>query len=107
MSELVHEYVFGEAGVDRGRGLIAKDSAAAVLLLVDEDLEVIVRRRRRDLAQRMVVERQHVTLRIEDVVFDAGQRAAIVLRARTMNAALRRRQIERANVEVLLPALER
>src|SRR5205085_6815776 len=102
MSELVHEDVLGESGVDRGRRLIAKDSAAAVLLLIHEDLEIVVRRRGRDLAQRMIVEREHVALRIEDVVLDAGERAAIVLRPRTMNAALRRRQIERAHIEILL-----
>ena len=55
----------------------------------------------------MIIQREHVTLRIEDVVLDAGRRAAIVVRARAMNAALCLNEIERAHVEVLFAALER
>ena len=50
MSELVNEHVFGEAAVDGGRRLIVEDSAAAVLLFVDQDLDEVVRCRRRGVA---------------------------------------------------------
>src|SRR5438552_488319 len=55
----------------------------------------------------MVVEREHVALRIEDVVLHAGGRASVVSGARTMHAALRLHDFEGANVEIFLSALER
>ena len=55
VAELVDEDVVGERGVDRGRRLVVEDAAAAVLRLVDQDLEELVRRGRRDVAQRAVV----------------------------------------------------
>ena len=57
MAELVDEDVFGVRGVDGRRRLEVVDAAAAVLLLVDEDLEVLVRRSRRDVAERAIVVR--------------------------------------------------
>src|SRR6185369_4900539 len=107
MAELVNEDVFGEAGIDGGGRLIVEDASSAVLLLVHEDLEELVRRRGCDVAQRTIVEREHVALGIEDVVLRADRGAAIVARSRPVDAALRGRHIDRAYVEVLLPGLER
>ena len=45
MAELVHEHVLGVRMIDRRGCLEVEDAAAAVLLLVDEHLDELVRRR--------------------------------------------------------------
>src|SRR5947207_2503269 len=106
MTKFMYENIFGKRAVDTGGRLIVEDPAAAVCFLVDENLQEVVRRGRRDIAHAVIVERQHVALRIEDVVLHAGRGAPIVARARPMHSALRLDEIERAHIEITLAALE-
>jgi hypothetical protein len=54
MAELVDEDILGKRAVHRGRRLIVEDAAAAVGPFVDQDLDELVRRGRRRVAQRPV-----------------------------------------------------
>ena len=96
MAELVDEHVRRERAVDRRGRLIVEDAAAAVGPFVDQDLDELVGRGRRGVAQRPVVEREHVALGIEDVVFRRQRRAAEHAGIRAVDAALGRRQVQRA-----------
>ena len=95
VAELVDEDVLREAAVHRRGRLIVEDAAAAVGPLVDEDLDELVGRRCGRIAQRAVVEREDVTLRIEDVVLGRERRAAEDAGVGPVHAASRRWQVER------------
>src|SRR5687767_3885716 len=107
MAELVDEHVLRKAGIYGCRCLVVEDATASVLLLVGEDLDELVRRGCRRVAECPIVERQQVALGIEDVVLGGDWRAAERADVRTVDARLRRWQFQPANVEVVLPALER
>src|SRR5512138_1370749 len=68
MTKFMHENVLCKSCINGRRGLVVEDPAAAVLLLVDQNLQEVVRSRRGGVAQSAVVQRQHVALGIEDVV---------------------------------------
>ena len=105
--ELVDEHVLGEAGVGRRGCLEVEDAAAAVLRLVDEDLDELVRRGRGRVAQGAVVVRQEVALGVEDVVLGRERRAPELAGARAGDAGVGRREVEAPDVEVAAPAAER
>ena len=107
VAELVDEDVLGERGVGRSRRLVVVDAAAAVLGVVDEDLEDVVRGLGRGVAQGAVVVREHVALRAEDVVLNLERRPPEDLRLRAVRAPFAGREVEGADVEVGLPRPER
>jgi hypothetical protein len=59
------------------------------------------------VAERPVVERQDIALRVEDVVLRGNRRPPEHASVRTVDPRFRRRQVERADVEVTPAALER
>ena len=107
MAELVDEHVLGEPRVG-GRGrLEVEDSAAAVLRLVDQDLEKLVGRRGRRVAQRAVVVGEQIAFGIEDVVLRRQRRPTDLESSRPADAGAGRRQIEPPHVEVRAATPER
>ena len=107
MTELVDEHVLGEPGVGRRRCLKIEDPATAILRLVDENLEKLVRGRRRRVPEGSVVVGQDVALRIEDVVLGRQRRPTELPGAWPADTGLGRWQVEPPHVEVTLPAPER
>ncbi len=105
--ELVDEDVFRERAVHRRGRHVVEDPAAAVRALVHQDLDELVRGRRGGVAQRAVVERQHVALRVEDVVLGRQRRATKDAGVRPVDAAFGRGDVERPHVEVAAAALVR
>ena len=87
VAELVDEDVGRERVVGGDRGEEIEDAAAPVLAVVDHDLDELVRRGRRRLAQPLVVEGEHVALRPEGVV--RGAQAASAGRRRPTGARRR------------------
>ena len=76
MTELVHEDVRRPRAVGRHGAVQAEDPAAAVRRAVHENLHRVVRRVRRDVAERAVLEGEDVALRIEGVVRRTNRRSA-------------------------------
>ena len=89
MAELMDEDVLGKPGIYRRGRLVIEDAAASVLLLVGEDLDEFVGRRRCRVAEGAIVECQQVSLRIKDVVLGGNRRAAECSNVRTVDARLR------------------
>jgi hypothetical protein len=68
VAELVHEHVRREGVVGGHRRVEVEDPPAPVLAVVDHDLDDVVGRSGRDLADPLVVEGEHVALGAECVV---------------------------------------
>src|SRR6185295_8099970 len=91
MTELVHEHVGRPHAVGRDGAVETEDAAATVGRAVDEDLDHVVRRVGGDVAKRLVLEGEDVSLRIERVVGRADGRAAIDVLRRPRYTGLRGR----------------
>ena len=107
MPELVHEDVRRPDAVGRDGAVEAVDAAAAVGRAVGQDLDDVVRRVRGDVAERLVLEREHVALGVERVVGRADRRPAVDVLRRPRDARLRRRGRQPPDVDVALAFLER
>ena len=75
--------------------------------LFDEDLDDVVRRVGRDVAERLVLEREDVALGVEGVIRGADRRSPVDVLRRPRDARLRGRRDEAPHVDVALPLLER
>ena len=107
MAELVHEHVRRELVVRRHRRVEVVDPAAAVLAVVDHDLDEVVGRGGRHLAQPRVVEGEDVALGAERVVGGAQRAAPEDAVGGARDAAFVGRDVDRPHVEVLAPLPER
>ncbi len=107
MTELVHEDVRRPDAVGRDGAVEAEDAAAAVGGAIRQNLDEFVRRVRRDVAEGLVLEGQHVALGIERVVGGADRRLPVDMLRRSRDPRLRGRRTEAPDVDVGLPLLER
>src|SRR5260370_23922091 len=91
----------GREGVVRGNGREeVEDAAASVFAVVDHDFDELVRSRRGDFAQPLVVEREDVSFRPERVVARAQRRSAVDAIGRTRDPALLGRSVDGPHVEI-------
>src|SRR5262245_21301371 len=100
MTELVHEDVRRPHAVGRDGAVQTENAAAAVGSAVDENLDDVVRRVGGDVAERLVLEGEDVTLRVERVEHRADRRATIDALRRPRYTGLRRRRREAPHVDV-------
>src|SRR5688572_3212333 len=68
MSKLVHEHIVGKSIVGSHGAVKIEDAATAISAIVCEYLDELIRRKLRDAAELMVVERQNISLRTERIV---------------------------------------
>ena len=107
MAELVHEDVGRELVVRGHRRVEVVDASPAVLAVVDHDLDEVVGRRGRDLAQPRVVEGEHVALGSEGVVGGAHRAAPLDAVGQARDAAFVGGDVDRPDVEVAAALAER
>src|ERR1700704_3952569 len=77
MPEFVHADVSRPHVVDGDGRILIENSAAAISLAVDQDLDELVGRKRGDITERPVLRSQHVSFTIERVVGGAERRTTI------------------------------
>ena len=106
VAELVHEDVGRPEAVGRDGAVEAEDPAAAVGARVRQDLDELVRREGRHVAERPVVESQDVALRAEGVVGRADAGAAVDAGRGPRDPRLLGGRTERPDVEVRAALLE-
>ena len=106
MTELVHEDVRRPDAVGRNRAVETEDASATVGGAVRQNLDEFVRRVRGDVAERLVLEGQHVALGIERVVGGADRRLPVDVLRRSRDPRLRGRWTETPDVDVGLPLPE-
>ena len=107
MPELVDEDVVGKLMIGRDGAVEVEDAAAAVGLAVDHDLDDVVGSPRCQVAERPILEGQHVALRAEGVVGGADRRAPVNAVRRPGDARCGGRRTQAPDVEVVAPLGER
>src|SRR5688572_1426514 len=101
VSKLVHEHVVGESIVGSHGAVKIEDAAAAISAIVCEYLDELIRRKLRDAAELMVVERQNISLRTECIVSRTNRRVTIDPRRRTRDPTLQRWRAEGPDIEIV------
>src|ERR1700674_5453301 len=101
MPKLVNEDVIRETVIGRHGAVEVENSAAAISAIVGEDFDEFVWSKLRNLAQRAIIESEHITFGAEGVVSCTQRRVAIGAGRRPGDAALGSRRAKRPHVEVL------
>src|SRR5258708_12837519 len=101
MSEFVDADVSSPSVVDCNGRVLIENSSAAISLAVDQDLDELIGRKRRNVAQVAVLHRQHIAFAVERVIGSAERGTTLDSAGGRCNPGVLRRSTYSPHVHTL------